>query len=73
MLRGRALRLHAQDPALRILIGRWGESGDVAKTVEQLKRAGAEDVATSLQESCRQIEALRPLLTAAASPVLAAA
>ncbi len=55
------LRLRARFPDLKIVVGRWGLDQDVDKKREQLLAAGADEFATTLQESRRQIEALAPL------------
>jgi predicted PurR-regulated permease PerM len=66
------LRLRARYPNLKLLIGRWGYSGDAKKTAEQLVAAGADNVATSLEETCSQIGTLRTFVsvesTAATTP-----
>ncbi len=56
------MRLHARFPELKILVGRWGYVGDVKRMHAQLVAAGGSDVATTLEETCHQIDALRLLL-----------
>jgi hypothetical protein len=55
------LRLRARIPELKILIGRWGATGNVEKVRAQLLKAGADDFATTLAETCEQVAALRTL------------
>ncbi len=62
------LRLRARFPDLKILIGRWGYVGDATKMRQQLLAAGGNHVATTLEETYHQIEAMRTLLP---SPVAA--
>jgi predicted PurR-regulated permease PerM len=61
------LRLRARFPSLKILVGRWGYVGNEQKMREQLLAAGAASVATTLEETCGQIETLRTLLPSAES------
>lgn len=61
------MRLRGRFPELKILVGRWGYLGDVKKMRAQLLAAGASDVATTLEETCHQIDALRLLLPAPAA------
>jgi predicted PurR-regulated permease PerM len=56
------LRLRTQFPDIRILIGRWGDRADIAKLREQLINAGADEVATTLEDTVRQMATLRPSL-----------
>lgn len=56
------LRLQANFPEMKVLIGRWGASGDVEKTREQFLAAGAFQFATTIAASCDQVAALQPLL-----------
>jgi predicted PurR-regulated permease PerM len=64
-------RLRRQFPALKILLGLWGQEDMPARVVERLQRAGADQVAMTLQESRNQ---LVPLVqtAAAAAPAPAA-
>ena len=56
------MRLRARFPDLKILIGRWGYVGDTNKMRAQLLAAGGTDVATTLEDTRDQIDALRLLL-----------
>ena len=58
------LRLRTQLPDVGILIGRWGDTADIAKLRDQLINAGADEVATTLEDTVRQMATLRPLLHA---------
>ena len=51
-------RLRMEFPELKLLVGRWGEE-DGEQARQRLQAAGADAVATTLQESYRQV---RPLL-----------
>jgi hypothetical protein len=48
-------RLHAQFPALRIVVGRWGHRRDPKKARQLLLSAGAERVVTTLREARREL------------------
>lgn len=61
------LRLRRNFPDLRILVGRWGMTGDAAEVRAHLLAAGATEVATTLTESCAQFAALLPLVPARAA------
>jgi hypothetical protein len=61
------MRLRARYPELKILVGRWGYTGDVDKTREQFLDAGATQFGATLEETCDQIAAWRPLLADSAS------
>jgi hypothetical protein len=61
------MRLHARYPELKILVGRWGYTGDVDKMREQFLDAGATRFGATLEETCDQIVAWRPLLADSAS------
>jgi hypothetical protein len=56
------LRLHARFPDMKILIGRWGATDSMEKTREQLLAAGADQIATTLEDTCDRLAALRPIL-----------
>ncbi len=56
------MRLRARFPELKILVGRWGYVGDAKKMRAQLLASGGTDVATTLEETCHQIDAVRLLL-----------
>jgi predicted PurR-regulated permease PerM len=62
------LRLRAKFPALKILVGRWGYLGDTSKTLEQLRAAGADELAVTLEETCTQIANLRAAVAPAVPP-----
>ncbi len=55
------VRLRSRFPELKIIVGRWGLNQDVEKKREQLLSAGADEFATTLDETRRQIETLAPL------------
>jgi predicted PurR-regulated permease PerM len=61
------MRLRARYPELKILVGRWGCTGDVDKMREQFLDAGATQFGATLEETCDQIAAWRPLLADSAS------
>jgi predicted PurR-regulated permease PerM len=56
-------RLHDQFPALKVLVGRWGQKDMPPRDLERLTKAGAAHVAGTLLESREQ---LRPLVQLAA-------
>lgn len=58
-------RLRLQVPDAKVLVGRWGQKDNVAKTEERLRAAGADFVAVTLLESRDQAV---PLLPVAAAP-----
>jgi hypothetical protein len=49
------LRLRSRFPDLKIAVGRWGLGGNVEKNRGQLQAAGADYLATGLQETRKQI------------------
>src|SRR5207244_3181667 len=55
-------RLRAQFPELKIMVGYWGLAGNREKTSAKLLEAGADQVATTLGESCAQVAAILPVL-----------
>jgi predicted PurR-regulated permease PerM len=55
-------RLHARFPDLRIIVGRWGESGSEQKSGAELEQAGVFTTAVTLLETRQQLHALLPLL-----------
>ena len=57
-------RLHRQFPDLKILLGLWGQQDLPGRVAERLQRAGADQVATTLQQSRNQ---LVPLVQTAAA------
>jgi hypothetical protein len=60
-------RLRARFPNVTILVGRWGQAPAETDT-HRLTEAGADHVATSLQETCQQLQVQRPLLAARRKP-----
>ncbi len=56
------LRLRAQLPDLKIVVGRWGLKGNLEKNREQLLSAGADQFATTLQETRDQLASMVQLL-----------
>jgi predicted PurR-regulated permease PerM len=60
-------RLRARYPRVKILVARWGEDEGESQT-ERLLQAGADIVATSLEETRRQLRVWRPVLTAHEAP-----
>ncbi|HEV3258358.1 MAG TPA: AI-2E family transporter [Gemmataceae bacterium] len=58
-------RLRSQFPELKILVGLWGQTADVAQAKERLRSAGADQVATRLLDSRAQVI---PLVQVAAAP-----
>src|SRR5262249_46395686 len=44
-------RLRARLPRAKIMVGRWGLKGNVDQNQQQLREAGADDVATTLLET----------------------
>jgi hypothetical protein len=56
------MRLRARYPELKILVGRWGYTGDIDKTREQFLDVGATQFGATLEETCGQIAAWRLLL-----------
>lgn len=55
-------RLHARLTDVKILVGRWGLKGNVESNREQLKEAGADQLATTLLETRNQLQSLLPTL-----------
>jgi hypothetical protein len=54
-------RLRARLPALKIVVGRWGAAGRNDRSQEQLRAAGADDIGTSLHDTCAQLMQLASL------------
>jgi hypothetical protein len=52
------LRLRARFPDLKILVGRWGQEGDATEIRDQLLAAGADEVTTSLAQTCKRVSIL---------------
>jgi predicted PurR-regulated permease PerM len=63
-------RLHAQLPALNIVVGRWGVPQPPNTSWDVLRAAGANAIGTTLQETCAQIMQFEPL-THPATPAAA--
>ncbi|HEX8915042.1 MAG TPA: AI-2E family transporter [Humisphaera sp.] len=42
-------------PAVKLLVGRWGQTGDTTQTEKYLRAGGADDVGWSLRETIRQL------------------
>jgi predicted PurR-regulated permease PerM len=59
-------RLRRQFPALKLAVGLWGQPELPPRVVERLRRAGADLVATTLQESRNQVVPLAQVASAAA-------
>ena len=55
-------RLRSRVPEVKILVGRWGARHVPESHVKQLQESGADLVAATLQETRRQLLALRPVL-----------
>ncbi|HEY1860299.1 MAG TPA: hypothetical protein VGG61_08090, partial [Gemmataceae bacterium] len=55
-------RLRGQFANVKILVGRWGQSEGVERVTERLKNAGADFVATSVEDTQKQ---MAPLLQVA--------
>ena len=58
-------RLRARLPEAKIVVGRWGLKDDVEQNDEQLREAGADQVATTLLETRRHLSAWLPVLAQA--------
>jgi predicted PurR-regulated permease PerM len=56
-------RLRARLPEAKIVVGRWGLTGDLEQNREQLREAGADQVETNLLETCNHLNAWLPVLT----------
>jgi predicted PurR-regulated permease PerM len=55
-------RVRERCPHMKIMIGRWGLVNNIDQNVNQLKEAGADQIATTLLETREQINAWRPIL-----------
>jgi hypothetical protein len=55
-------RLRARLPGVKIVVGRWGLKGNVEQNREQLREAGADEVATTLLETRDRLQAWLPVL-----------
>lgn len=58
-------RLRARLPEARIVVGRWGLKGNVEENQEQLREAGADQVETTLLETCTHLHAWLPVFAQA--------
>ena len=56
-------KLRARFPEVKIVVGRWGLTGDVEANREQLQDAGADLTATTMLETRSQLNSLLPILT----------
>jgi hypothetical protein len=56
-------KLRARFPEVKIVVGRWGLTGDVEANREQLQDAGADLTATMMLETRSQLNSLLPILT----------
>jgi hypothetical protein len=54
-------RIRHECPRLRIVVGRWGYTGDRDRLTASLKARGADQVVTTLQEALDAIERIQPL------------
>ena len=67
-------RLRARLPEARIVVGRWGLKGNVEQNLEQLREAGADQVETTLLETCTHLHEWLPVLEQEeAEPIMGAA
>jgi len=55
-------RLRARLPEAKIVVGRWGLKGNVEQNQEQLREAGADQVATTLLETRKYLSTWLPVL-----------
>jgi predicted PurR-regulated permease PerM len=55
-------RLRGRLPAVKVIAGLWGQRGNIEQTQEQLREAGADLVATTLQETQAQLNGWLPVL-----------
>lgn len=56
-------KLRARLPNVKIVVGRWGLTGNVEENREQLQDAGADLIATTVLETRCQLNSLLPILT----------
>ena len=54
-------RIRQQCPHLRIVVGRWGYTGDRDRLTASLKARGADQVVTTLQEALDVIDRIQPM------------
>lgn len=57
-------RLRSQFPEVKIIVGRWGLKGNLEANAEQLQEAGADQMATTLLETRKHLNAWLPILAA---------
>jgi predicted PurR-regulated permease PerM len=62
------LKVRAQFPAIRIVVGLWGATAGLTEAAQRLREAGADEVVVSLAEAMLQIAKLAPKSSA---PMLA--
>lgn len=55
-------RLRARFPGMQILVGRWGLTGNIEANREQLREAGADQLATTLLETRSHLDGWLPVL-----------
>jgi predicted PurR-regulated permease PerM len=58
-------KLRSRFPEVKIIVGRWGLTGNVEANREQLQDAGADLTATTMLETRSQLNSLLPILTQA--------
>lgn len=56
-------KLRARFPKVKIVVGRWGLTGNVETNREQLQDAGADLMGTTVLETRSQLNSLLPILT----------
>ena len=56
-------KLRARFPEVKVIVGRWGLTGNVEANREQLQNAGADLTATTMLETRSQLNSLLPILT----------
>jgi predicted PurR-regulated permease PerM len=61
-------RLRQRHPDLKVTVGLWGLTGDVAKACDGLAEAGADQVATTMLETQHRLAEWQPVFAAAAEP-----
>jgi predicted PurR-regulated permease PerM len=61
-------RLRSRFPGVKIIVGRWGLQGNVEQNREQLQAAGADEVVTTLRQTCDRLRAWLPVLGGEPAP-----
>ncbi|MDB6171206.1 MAG: putative phytochrome sensor protein [Chthoniobacteraceae bacterium] len=61
-------KLRAQQPDLKIIVGLWGEAGDISASAKILRDAGADEIVISLADAVAQITKLAPFLVEQHAP-----